>query len=455
MRLTLRLLEAYLRVNELTHCKDLKYSATGSGLMEDVVGKGFKEVKPIDTVIKEVLALVKHSPSATEVDLINAVGKYLAEDVYSSVDVPPFNRSAVDGYAVRSIDTFGSSPTNPAILRIKGYLPVGEDPGKYVVNQGEAVEIATGAPLPPGADAVVMYENTGRRGDYVEVYRPVAPMDNVSRIGEDVAKGELIFRRGTLIKPWDLGVLASMGIVKVKVYEPKVMLIVTGNELVEVEDALKGGLQPGKVINSTRFVLTAMLKSLGCAVDYVKLPDDEAVIRDHVAKALIDHDAVITTGGASVGRIDYTIRAVAGLKPEYLNHGLAIRPGKPNSVAVKDGKPIFMLSGFPVASLTGFEVLVKPVLLHMMNAVDEPRPRIKGILTRRVATPINTRSFVRVRVYLGKDGRIYVEPLALTGSGVLTTLVKGNGILVVPENREGYDEGDEVEVELIRPIFTN
>jgi molybdopterin molybdotransferase len=298
-----------------------------------------------------------------------------------------------------------------------------------------------------------MYENAGRRGDYVEVYRPVAPMDNVSRVGEDVAAGELVFKRGTLIKPWDLGVLASMGIIKVKVYEPRVALLVTGNELVEVEDAAKNGLPPGKVINSTRFILTSMLKEMGCTVDYLKLPDDEQTIRDVVIKMLNSHDAVITTGGASVGKIDYTIKAVRELNPDYINHGLAIRPGKPNSIAVKDGKPIFMLSGFPVASLTGFEVLVRPILLHMMGAVDEPRPRIKGTLTRRVATPINTRSFVRVRVYVGEDGKTYVEPLALTGSGVLTTLVKGNGILVVPENREGYDEGDEVEVELIRPVF--
>lgn len=421
--------------------------------MADVIGKGFKSVKTINQVLSEALVFIKHRPRVTEVNIDDAVGKFLAEDIYSNIDVPPFNRSAVDGYAVRSIDTFGSSPTNPAVLRVKGYLGVGEDPSKYTVNQGEAVEIATGAPLPMGADAVVMYENTSRRGDYVEVYRPVAPMDNVSRIGEDVSRGELVFRRGTRVKPWDLGVLASMGIMRVKVYEPRVMLIVTGNELVELEDAVKHGLAPGKVINSTRFVLSSMLRELGCVVDYVKLPDNENAIRETVAKALTDHDAVVTTGGASVGKVDYTIRAVMGLNPEYINHGLAIRPGKPNSIAVKDGKPVFMLSGFPVASLTGFEVLVKPILLKMMEASDEPRPRVRGILTRRVATPINTRSFVRVRVYVGSDGKIYVEPLALTGSGVLTTLVKGNGILIVPENREGYDEGDEVEVELIRPLI--
>ena len=413
---------------------------------------GFREVKRVDEVLREVKAHIAHRPSVIEVPLEDALGKYLAEDIYSNVNVPPFNRSAVDGYAVRSTDTFGASPTNPIILRVKGFLPVGEDPSKFTVNPGEAVEIATGAPLPPGSDAVVMYEYTARRGDLVEVYRPVAPLENVSKVGEDVSKGELVYRSGTLLKPWDLGVLASIGLTRVKVFNPKAALIVTGSELVEVEE-VRGEPPPGKVVNSTRFVLSAMLRSMGCSVTYMKLPDDEDAIRRAVEGALKDHDLVITTGGASVGLVDYTIRAVKSLNPEYFNHGLAIRPGKPNSVAVKGGKPIFMLSGFPVASLTGFEVLVKPILLHMMGAVDEPRPRVRGILTRRVATPINTRSFVRVRVYRGGDGLIYVEPLALTGSGVLTTLVKGNGILVVPENREGFDEGDEVEVELIRPIF--
>jgi molybdopterin molybdotransferase len=208
------------------------------------------------------------------------------------------------------------------------------------------------------------------------------------------------------------------------------------------------------VINSSRFVIEGLVKSLGFDPVYLGIVGDDI---DRIAKTVEDaikgYDAVITTGGISVGRVDYTIKAVMKLNPEYVNHGLSIRPGRPNSIAVVNGKPVFMLSGFPVAAATGFDVLVRPILLHMVGGEDEPRPVVKGVLTRRVSTPVNTRSFVRVRVYLGRDGGVYVEPLALTGSGILSTLVRGNGILVVPENREGFDEGDEVEVTLTRPIY--
>jgi molybdopterin molybdotransferase len=266
--------------------------------------------------------------------------------------------------------------------------------------------------------------------------------------------GEVMFRRGMRLLPWDLGVLASMGVYRVRVYSLRVAIISTGNELIEVIDVPQEGPPPGRVINSSRFVMEGLVKSLGFDPVYLGIVGDDI---DRIAKtvegAIKDYDAVITTGGISVGRVDYTIKAVMKLNPEYVNHGLSIRPGRPNSIAVINGKPVFMLSGFPVAAATGFDVLVKPILLHMVGGEDEPRPVVKGVLTRRVSTPVNTRSFVRVRVYLGKDGEVYVEPLALTGSGILSTLVRGNGILVVPENREGFDEGDEVEVTLTRPIY--
>ena len=416
---------------------------------------GFKETKTVDQVLNEVIKYIRHVPRVVEVTISEALNKYLAEDITARFDVPGFNRSAVDGYAVRSIDTFGASPTNPIMLRVVGFMAVGDDPSKYSLNPGEAVEISTGAPLPINADAVVMYEDTRRSGDYVEILRPVPPMGNVSRRGEDVKANEVMYRRGMKILPWDLGVLASMGVYRVKVFSPRVAIISTGNELVEVTDTPASGPPPGRVINSSRFVIEGLLKSLGCEPNYLGIVgDDEDRIAKVVSDALRDHDAVITTGGVSVGKVDYTIRAVSRLNPEYLNHGLSIRPGRPNSIAVVNGKPVFMLSGFPVAAATGFDVLVRPVLLHMMGATDDPRPVIRGVLTRRVSTPVNTRSFVRVRAYLGRDGRVYVEPLALTGSGILSTLVRGNGILVVPENREGFDEGDEVEVTLIRPLFT-
>lgn len=415
---------------------------------------GFKETKTVDYVLNEALKYIKHTPSAVEVPISDALGKYLAEDAVAKFDVPGFNRSAVDGYAVRSIDTFGASPTNPITLRVIGFITVGDDPSKYMLNPGEAVEISTGASLPINADAVAMYEDTRRSGDFVEILRPVPPMGNVSRRGEDVRAGEVIFRKGTRILPWDLGVLASMGLHHVKVYSLRVAIISTGNELIEVTNAPPEGPPPGMVINSSRFVIEGLVKSLGFEPNYIGIiGDDEVKIAETISNALKSYDAVITTGGASVGKVDYTIRTVMRLNPEYINHGLSIRPGKPNSIAIINGKPVFMLSGFPVAAATGFDVLVKPILLRMVSAEEEPKPMVRGVLTRRVTTPVNTRSFVRVKVYRGEDGKVYIEPLALTGSGVLSTLVRGNGILVIPENREGFDEGDEVEVQLIRQVF--
>ena len=388
-------------------------------------------------------------------NLSQALGKYLAKDIVAEIDVPPFDRAVVDGYAVRSRDTFGASQRNPAILRIKGVIRVGSRAGENEVFEGEAFEIQTGAPLPRGADAVVMYENTRRIDDqYVEIYSPVPPMGNVSRRGEDVKAGERILSRGRRLQPWDLGVIASLGMSRIKIHRLVVSIICTGNELVEVEDFdRKDYEERGVIVNSTRHAIEGLVKSMGFEAEYIGIVrDDEDEIYLSILKALEKSDAVITTGGISVGSSDNTIKAVKRLNPDYIVHGIAIRPGRPTSIAVARGKPIIMLSGFPVAAITGFEALAKPILLGMVGAREEPRATVRGILTRRISTPINTRSFVRVRIYRGDDGKIYIEPLALTGSGILSTLVRGNGVLVVPENREGYDEGEEVEAMLLRSM---
>jgi molybdopterin molybdotransferase len=412
---------------------------------------GFKELTPLDQAVDSVKALVRHRPSIVEVPVGDALGRYVAEDIIAPFDVPPFNRAVVDGYAVRSRDTFGASPSNPIVFRVKGFIGVGETPA-YSVGEGEAVEISTGAPLPPGADAVVMYEKTRRFGDVVEVLEPVPPLGNVSRVGEDVRAGEVLVRRGVRLMPWDVAVLASLGLKKVKVYDVRVAIACIGRELVELDEVVNAEsvFKKGFIVNSNRYSMEGLLKLYGFTPEYIGiLEDDFEAIRDTLKAALERYDAILTTGGASVGKVDYTVEAVKSLNPELLIHGVLMRPGRANSVAVVGGKPVFMLSGFPVASIMGFEALVKPVLLHMVGAGEEPKPRIKGVLTRRVTTPINTRSYVRVRVYT-KEGRILVEPLALTGSGILSTLIRGNGILIVPENREGFDEGEEVEVVLLR-----
>ncbi len=410
--------------------------------------KGFKTLTPIQEAQRAFIAAVTHTPSEVFVPTPQAVGLYAARDVASPVDVPPFDRAAFDGYAVRSIDTLGASRSNPIMLRVVGKALPGAEFGG-AVGRGEAVEIATGAPLPAEADAVVPYEEAARRGDHIEVYKPVPQFYYVSRRGEDIAAGEVVLKRGRKIKPWDIGVLASIGIKEVPVYKVTAGLISTGNELVELDEAPP---PPAKIINSTRHVITALLRDFGVEVHYLGIvPDDEEAIYRAVSDAVRRFDIVITTGGVSVGEPDHVVRAVARLSPEVLIHGIAARPGRPNSAAAVRGKPIVMLSGFPVASIVGFEVFAKPAILKMVGAKEEPLPVVKAVLTRRVTTPINVRSFVRVRVYR-RDGKLYAEPLAVTGSGILSTLTKGNGLLIIQENREGYDEGDEVEVILLGPI---
>lgn len=416
-------------------------------------GFGFRELVPLDLAVSEAVKRISHRPASSLASVSEALGRYLAQDIYSRLDVPPFDRSVVDGYAVRSADTFGASPSSPSILRVRGAVRVGFQPPPEALGEGEAYEIQTGAPMPPGADAVVMYENTRREGDLVEVYRPVPPMANVSRRGEDLKAGEKILSRGVRLAPWDLGVLASAGFSRIPVYTPKVSVVCTGAEVVDLEDLGDQPPPPGVVINSTRHAVEGLLRGMGFDPVYEGiLPDDSDKIFEKLSNSLARSDAAIVIGGSSVGTSDATAEAVARLSPELMIRGIAIRPGRPTGVAVKGGKPVFMLSGFPVAAITGFEALARPLLLHMVGASEDPRPTVRGILVRRISTPVNTRCFVRVRIYRGGDGRNYIEPLALTGSGILSTLVRGNGFLVVPENREGFDEGDEVEAILLRPL---
>jgi molybdopterin molybdotransferase len=237
----------------------------------------------------------------------------------------------------------------------------------------------------------------------------------------------------------------------VPIYSVRAAVISTGDELVEVDDARGGPPPPGKVVNSTRFALIGLFREAGADAHYLGLvPDDEEAIRRALERALADFDVVATTGGASVGGPDVTHRAVSSMADFYVR-GIAARPGRPNGAAVVGGKPVVVLSGFPVAAIVGFEIFARLAVLKMVGGRPEPAPTARGVLTRRITTPINVRTYARARAYV-RDGRIYVEPLAVTGSGVLSTLTRGNAILVVPENREGYDEGDEVEVQLIRGL---
>jgi molybdopterin molybdotransferase len=414
--------------------------------------KGFSRLTSVEDAREMLRRKIMHRiAEVEEAELIAAAGRVCGENVKAPMDSPAYDRSAVDGYAVVAEDTFGASPTNPVELRLVCRIELGADPSRLPeIRRGEAAEIPTGGPIPRGANAVVPLEHARRINGRLEVYEQVRPLQNISRRGEDYRSGEIVLRRGWLIKPWHIAALASLGFRSLRVVRrPRVVILSSGGELIEPGERLA----PSKVYNCTKPMLWAMLASYGAEpIDLGMVSDDIDLISKKVSEGLAMSDAMIVTGGTSVGERDLVPEAISRIG-EIVVHGLAIRPGKPTGFATASGKPIFMLSGFPVAALIGFQELVIPALEHMLGCRFDPPPRISGRLTRKVASPPGVRTYVRVRVFRGADGEVLIEPLRVTGSGILSTLTRGNGLLVIPEELEGLDEGSEVEVILLSPIF--
>ena len=281
--------------------------------------------------------------------------------------------------------------------------------------------------------------------------RSVAPYANVSRRGEDFRRGDLIVRKGTYIMPWHIAALASSNITKVKVFKRiKVAIISTGNELRDVGSELK----PYEIINSTAPLIESYVRLLGAEPIYLGIiPDEIELIRNAVVKGLEVADIVVITGGTSVGGKDLVPEAIEGIDGAVKAfHGVAMRPGRTAGAYVINGKPVLLFSGLPVACLISMDVFLEPLVRHLTNSEPRPKPKVTGVLTRRLANEVGFRSYYRVKVCYGDDGKYYVEPLRLTGSGVLSTLIKGNGILVIPDDIEGLDEGELVEVILVNPV---
>ncbi len=378
--------------------------------------------------------------------LASCLGMRLAAPVRAREDLPPFDRASVDGYAVRAADTFGASEGAPSYLRLVGEVRVGEAP-RFALNPGEAAQVATGAMLPEGADSVVMLEYTELLGPgEVEVLRPVGPGENVIRAGEDVRAGAEVLPENHLLRPQDLGILAALGETQLEVYFPlKVGIVSTGDELVPPE-AAPG---PGKIRDANSSALSAAVRAAGGEpVGYGFVPDDPAVLREALGRALEECDLVLVSGGSSVGARDLTAEVVAGLgEPGVVFHGLAARPGKPTLGAVAGGKPVFGLPGHPAAALLVFDLLVAPLLKWGSYTKAGPGvPPVPARLTRSLASAPGREDFVRVR--LRREGaELWAEPL-LGKSGLLSPLVEGDGIFRIPLTASGVAAGEVVDVYL-------
>jgi molybdopterin molybdotransferase len=394
----------------------------------------------LESALKILRSCVK-APEVESVPLKEALGRTLAEDVVSRVDVPSFDKSAMDGFALRAAETFGASPTDPATFAVVGEVLPG-DAGDIEVGPGEAVRIMTGGVFPRGADAVLMAEQTTDHGDAVQVHGSVVPGRNVAPAGEDIEAGECVFERGRVLRPADLGVLASIGEAEVKVTRrPVVGILSTGNELIEPGSQEVG--KPGRVVNSCRFLLDGLVAQTGGEPKWLGTQRDE---RDVLRAALgaFDGDILLTTGATSVGKEDYLPGLVDELGDLFV-HGVNIRPASPLAFGKLDDALVVLLPGNPVAAMVGFDVFVRPAMQLQLGQNEERRNRrVKGRLRRKLASALNRTDFVRV--LLDEIGE--VEPYRSGGAGILTSVTRADGFVIVPRDDEGLEAGTEVEVYL-------
>lgn len=382
-------------------------------------------------------------PRVVSVSFDDARGRVLAGDVVSKIDVPPFNRAAFDGYAVRARDTFGAGEETPKQLEVAGQLRAGTWPKKRL-RAGQCIEIATGAPMPGESDAVVMVEHTNSDGRKAKVYRAVSPGENVTKRGSDITRGQRLVRAGKQLTVADIGTLAAVGVKQVKVFSrPRVAIISSGAELVRPG----GRLGPGKIYDVNGPALCGAVRSCGAEPVYLGIVADNArAIRASIEKGLRECDVVLISGGTSAGAGDIIPQVTGAMgKPGVIVHGLAMKPGKPTFVAVARKKPIFGLPGYPVSAMMVFDQLVADYIRKLSGAHQLQRSIVLAKLTARVLSARGRRELVPVKL-VNKNG-LLAEPI-LKGSGAVTSLSTADGYIEVPLEREIVDEGEVVEVKL-------
>ena len=404
----------------------------------------FKVVTPAEAL--ELLCQVAAVDSEV-VDTVDARGRVLAEDLRSRVDLPHFNRAAMDGYAVMARDTFGASPALPAYLNLVGTVEMGQEVTRRIGSR-EAMRISTGGMLPPGSDAVVMVEHTDETGDgTVEIQRSASPWLNAIQVGDDIRMGDPVFPRGRRLRAHDLGALTGIGIASLPVYrKPRVTLISTGDEIVPVDREPR----PGQVRNINQHSLAGLVAECGAELrDLGVVADDADDLRGALAKGLDWGDLVLLSGGSSMGTRDMAVEVIRSLPDARIFfHGISVSPGKPTIYAQAAGKPVLGLPGYPVSALVIFDLFAEPLIRTLGGerglAASLPRRTAPAVLDTNVASQTGREDYVRVTLEW-KDGTLYASPLP-SKSGAIFTLVKADGMIRIDLNQEGLEQGEEVEV---------
>lgn len=391
------------------------------------------------------LILASLSPLGVErICLPAALNRVAAEDLLAVADLPPMDNSAMDGFAVRTADCDAG-----ASLAISGYLPAGGELG-IAVTPGNAVRIMTGAPIPPGADAVIPWEECTEADGRISPTAKVKQGQHIRWHGEDVAAGSVVVAAGSVIRPAQISMLASCGHVLIPVHSrPRVAILSTGDELVELGQTAG----PGKIINSNSLALAAAVAA--CGAEPVMLGIARDNLDDHRCKLAdgLACDALITSAGVSAGDRDLVREVLTELGVEQQFWKILIKPGHPTAFGLHGAKPVFSLPGNPVSSLVTFEMFVKPALLKMMGYPRPVSPTISAILREEVKKKAGRVNFLRVRLMAADDGTIYATTAGDQNTGILTTLLHADGLGILPSDETHFAAGSSIDVQVINPDF--
>jgi molybdopterin molybdotransferase len=408
----------------------------------------FFKVKTVEETIALIDEQIDHIKETEIRPIQEALHYILAQPIKSVENVPGFDRSTVDGYAVNARDTFGASETMPGFLTVIGEVKMGEK-AETPVKRGEAIYVPTGGMIPPGADAVIMIEHCEAIDELLNTYRQIAPGENIIRTGEDIKIGELLLEEGVKLRPQELGALAALGITEIEVYRKlTVGYLSSGDEIVPFQTK---ELEIGQIRDVNYLTISALANEWDINVIYGGIVTDDYQIFAKKAKELYEQvDCLILSGGSSVGAKDYTTEVIQSLgDPGVFVHGISIKPGKPTILAVADKKPIIGLPGHPASAMIIFQLFGQHVLRKLKGEKIERKPdRIFARITKNIPSSPGRSDYVRVKL-VEIEGEWWAEPI-IGKSGLITTLVKSDGLVEIVSEKEGISQGEYVPILLTR-----
>jgi molybdopterin molybdotransferase len=399
--------------------------------------KPIRETIPLEEARQLIAEACRPIDRTERIALLDANGRVAAADVQSTRDVPPFSRAGMDGFAVRAEDTFGASRYEPKTLRVIEKVYTGMVP-TAAVEPGTATEIATGAPMPSGADAVVMVEETEKAGGEVRVLTPVYPRQNVGRQGADIAVGQTVIRNGDVLNPSRIGALAALGVAGVDVYaKPSLAILSTGNEIAEPG----AELGPGQIYDINKFTLSTIIQEHGGLPMPFTTAQDTIDALEHAIDACASCDVMVFSGGSSVGERDL-ILDVIGRKGEIVFHGIAVKPGKPTVFGTINGKPVFGMPGYPTSCLSNAYMLLVPALRAMARLAPRHTATVRLPVGQRIVSTTGRHQFYTVRIV---DGQAMP---AFKASGDITSMSQADGYIEIPAQTDIVEKGETVDVKL-------